>query len=281
VVDGDLVRKEAMMSDELQATWTEENSETYARLAAVAVPAREEQLATLLTLIPFGPNETFRAVELGSGQGYLSRALLTAFPRASVTALDGSEAMRRRTAERLSEFGLRARVEPFDLFETEWRRWLNSADVVLSSLVLHHLDEAGKQELFQTVADRITGRGALLIADLVAAQRPEANGLFGATLERMAELQSLAETGSSDLFALFKSEEWNYYFYPDEEVDRPSPLFHQLMWLFNAGFPIVDCFWMQAGHAVYGGFKARGRPDAAGLPYADALRIAETVLRGG
>lgn len=269
------------MSDDLQATWTEENSETYARLAAVAVPNREEQLATLLTLIPFGPDEAFQAVELGSGQGYLSRALLTAFPRASVTALDGSETMRRRTGEQLGEFGLRARVEAFNLSETEWRRWLSTADVVLSSLVLHHLDEDGKQDLFQAVADRTTARGALLIADLVAAQRPEANGLFGATLERMAELQALAETGSADIFQLFKSEEWNHYFFPDEEVDHPSPLFHQLMWLANAGFPIVDCFWMHAGHAVYGGYKTRGQADAAGLPFADALRIAEAVLRGG
>lgn len=266
------------MSDQAQATWTEENSETYARLAAIAVPARVEQLATLLTLVPFGPDDEFRAVELGSGQGYLSHALLTAFPRASMMALDGSEAMRRSTAAQLAPFGARVQVEPFDLFETEWRHWLDSADVVLSSLVIHHLDGAGKRELFKDVAERTSARSALLIADLVEAQRPEANDYFGATLERMARQQALAETNSDDIFQLFKSEQWNLYFYPDPDVDKPSPLFQQLAWLAEAGFPIVDCFWMQAGHAIYGGYKISGEAASPSLPYAEALRVAELVL---
>jgi hypothetical protein len=47
----------------------------------------------------------------------------------------------------------------------------------------------------------------------------------------------------------------DYYRHPDP-LDRPSGLFEQLRWLAEAGFTGVDCFWMSAGHAVYGGYTS-------------------------
>jgi hypothetical protein len=38
------------------------------------------------------------------------------------------------------------------------------------------------------------------------------------------------------------------------ELDQPSRLADQLIWLREGGFRTVDCFWMQAGHAIFGGF---------------------------
>ena len=80
-------------------TWTEENSQLCHEIAPVVVPARAEQVAALLLLLPFGQHEPFRAVELGCGAGALSSALLDCFPNASVLALDGSPAMRETEAE--------------------------------------------------------------------------------------------------------------------------------------------------------------------------------------
>jgi hypothetical protein len=34
----------------------------------------------------------------------------------------------------------------------------------------------------------------------------------------------------------------------------PDRVFEQLRWLEEAGFRAMDCFWMRAGHAVYGGY---------------------------
>ena len=266
------------MTNEAQPTWSEENSETYAKLAQVAVPAREEQLAALLSLVPFGRDAAFKAVELGSGEGFLSQALLTAYPHATMTALDGSELMRQRTAQRLAEFGQRAHVKPFDLFQTDWRRHLEGADVVVSSLVLHHLDGDGKRQLFHDVADRSGPSGTLLIADIIEAQRPEANAFFGATLDHYAAQQSHAIGGNDELFDLYREEEWNIYLYPDPEFDKPSPLVHQLRWLTEAGFPVADCFWLQAGHAIYGGYKGLATIPEERLNYANALSIAKAVL---
>jgi len=70
------------------AEWTEDDSRTYRDIAPVAVPRREEQVATLLSLIPCTPDDACRIVEIGCGDGRLSAALLELFPRVSIVASD-------------------------------------------------------------------------------------------------------------------------------------------------------------------------------------------------
>jgi hypothetical protein len=57
--------------EQLEVDW-----DVYRRLAPAAVPRRAEQIATLLSLIPFRVDEPFKAIELGCGEGYLSASLL-------------------------------------------------------------------------------------------------------------------------------------------------------------------------------------------------------------
>jgi trans-aconitate methyltransferase len=257
--------------------WTELDSELYQAIAAVAVPARQEQIAALLTLLPFAAVEPFRAVELGCGQGLLSYALLDCFPQATLLALDGSPAMRAQTAQRLKPFGPRAVIEPFDLRATDWLPRLQGVDCVVSSLVIHHLNGVEKRRLFATIGGHLSPRGVLLLADLVEPQRLEARQLFAATWDRAAEAQALANTGSTALFERFIEVGWNYYHFPDP-FDQPSPLFEQLTWLKAAGFAVVDCFWLQAGHAIYGGYKAETAPPGSGISFNAALQSAQRAI---
>ena len=257
--------------------WTEESSALYRQLAMIAVPNRVEQIATLLMLIPFGVDETFRVVELASGEGLLSCAILSAFPNANLTALDGSDTMRETTSQRLSGFRDRVLVDEFDMRSSDWHSHLDNANVVVSSLCVHHLDSSEKQILFKIVHERMADRGGFLMADLVKAQRPEANALFGATWDQSAREQALDHTGSDEVYQrLFVAEKWNYYHYPDP-FDQPSALFDQLLWLDEAGFSGVDCFWMQAGHAIFGGYKGESRT-VTRLAYDAVLKIAHNVL---
>lgn len=261
-----------------QNQWQEDDSALYQALAPVAVPDRAEQMATLLMLIPFAPDEAFTAVELGSGEGRLSEAMLRAFPRARTVALDGSEQMREASQKRLVVFGDRFEVRPFDILKTDW---LDSLDVqvAVSSLCVHHLDGLGKQGLFAALAEKMEPRGALLIADLVEPQRAEARELFAQTWDARTRDQALEQTGNEELFELFEHAHWNYYRYdygkPDA-YDTPSPLFAQLVWLKEVGFNGVDCFWMRAAHAVYGGYK--GKAGKGGLSWTQALAAAQTAL---
>lgn len=263
---------------EHRATWSEEASEAYRSLADVAVPNRDEQLATLLALLPFGRDDEFRAVELGSGQGILSASILEAYPRASILSLDGSETMREQTMGRLAAYGDRGSTAPFDLLTDNWLNHLQGADVVVSSLVIHHLDDEGKRRLYRKIQDRLSDRGVLLIADLVEPKHSEVLEFFADTYQREACRQSWELTGSDDLYEAFVAEEWNHFRFPDTEVDRPSYLFEQLRWLDEAGFQVVDAFWMRAGHAIYGGYQSAALVDGERLGFEEALSVARRAL---
>src|SRR5690348_15466139 len=150
------------------AGWTEDDSRRFIDDGAVFVPAREEQIATLVGLIPARADEAFTVAELGAGAGVLARAVLEAFPRCRYVALDGSAAMRARLSETVARHHDRVEVRPFELAETKWRAALPSPlRCVLASLVVHHLPAAGKRRLFAGLARRLEPGGALLLADIV------------------------------------------------------------------------------------------------------------------
>ncbi|HYZ46468.1 MAG TPA: class I SAM-dependent methyltransferase [Actinomycetota bacterium] len=256
--------------------WGEDDSEVYRRLAPIAVPAREEMLATLCCLLPFHQRTEFLAVELGCGEGTLASTLLDCFPRARLMALDGSASMRDLASRRLERFGDRARVEPFELADPQWLPLADGAGGVLSSLVLHHLDGGQKKALFDELARRLGKVGALLIADLVEPQRIEGRALLAAGWDDAARSAAL-QLGDPDAFEAFEQAHWNYYRYPDP-ADKPSPLATQLRWLQAAGFLDVDCFWLRAGHAVYGGYLGSPPADGTPLPFHRALGAARSAL---
>lgn len=246
-----------MSDDTTPQHWSEDNSAQFLTLDDVAVPMREQQIATLCALIPAEHDETFTAVELGAGGGLLAQAVLEAFPNCHYHALDGSETMRERLRETLAPYGDRVTIGAFELADNAWRETLPSPlRCVLSSLVVHHLTHEGKRQMFSDVARRLEPGGALLLADLVEPANDRARRLFAAQWDAAAQMQSLALSGDFDLYQQFRKAEWNYYEMTEEDpIDHPSPLGDQLVWLRDAGFSVADCFWMLAGHAIYGGFR--------------------------
>jgi tRNA (cmo5U34)-methyltransferase len=247
------------------SAWTEEDSTTYRAIAAVAVPRRDEMMAALVAAVPFDADEPIRILELGSGEGLLAAALLDRFPRASLTALDGSESMRREATTRLAADGDRARVAAFELPTLDWWDRMFGVDLIVSSLALHHLNDAKKQYLYKAAAERMSPRGALLVADIVEPQHPAARQAAADRWDTLARQQA-ESAGAPALYQRFLDERWNYFRFPDA-ADQPAALMHHLVWLRHAGFAAVDCVWMDAGHAVFGGFKqagASGPPPQAG-----------------
>jgi tRNA (cmo5U34)-methyltransferase len=260
--------------------WTEEDSRRFIDDGAVFVPSRDEQIATLCGLIPARAGEAFTVAELGAGAGVLARAVLEAFPRCRYVALDGSAAMRARLAEALHRHRDRVEVRDFDLAARGWRRALPSPlRAVLASLVVHHLPAAGKRRLFADLARRLEPGGALLLADIVEPASPAAGETFARQWADAARAQSLALTGGLAAFERFEREGWNFYRGTPEPYDQPSRLDEQLRWLRAAGFQTADCFWMRAGHAIYGAWGPRHGPQTPRGP-AKPGRSSITSRRG-
>jgi tRNA (cmo5U34)-methyltransferase len=133
-------------------------------------------------------------LELGIGTGETTRRVLERHPGAGLTAIDASPEMLERARAAYPESDLRlSRLEdplpagPFDL--------------VFSALAVHHLDGAGKRDLFRRVAEVVAPGGSFVLADVVVPERQE---------DAQIEI--------------------------DWEMDLPDRLDDQLAWLRDAGF---------------------------------------------
>jgi tRNA (cmo5U34)-methyltransferase len=249
------------MSDDTteQQGWGEDASATFIETADLFVPARAEQIATLVSLIPARPDDAFTIAELAAGDGALAQAVLDAFPACRYLALDGSEVMRETLRSRFAAYGDRVEVRAFRMEQRDWRDALPSPlRCILSSLCVHHLAGEAKRDLFADLAAHLEPGGALLLADVVEPAAPWLAPIYARQYDEIVRQQSLAAYGDLRGFERFEAERWNYFAYtygnPDD-IDHPTPLADQLTWLHETGYAPVDCFWLRAGHAIYGGYR--------------------------
>lgn len=240
---------------DLSREWDEESSTEFIELGDVITPSRQEQLDLVVSLLPADASDRFSVVDLACGAGSLTEAVLRAFPNSHVLALDGSSTMRERAAQRLSRYRGRVEFADFDLRAHDWLDNL-PADVrcFVSSLAIHHLDGGEKRSLFRDLSAALPPGGGLFIVDLVEPVNRRAWTAYGDAWDAVVQQQSLEQTGSPASYERFRAG-WNHYRDPDLEFDKPSGLFEQLQWLVDAGLNEVDCFWLRAGHAIYGGYR--------------------------
>lgn len=106
-----------------------------------------------------------RILDLGTGTGETAAAVLAVHPDADLVGIDESDAMLDVARRRLPAADLRvSRLEdplpngPFDL--------------VVSALSVHHLDGAGKADLFVRITDVLRPGGRLVVGDVVVPDDP-------------------------------------------------------------------------------------------------------------
>ncbi|MFC2026052.1 class I SAM-dependent methyltransferase [Chloroflexota bacterium] len=235
--------------------WDESVSKLFIDNGKYFVPDRDFQIRTICDLIP-STNTRMAIIDLCCGEGLLSGALLKRFPNCRVYGYDGSREMLNLAAQNLSNYKNRFVAQGFNLAEKDWRNPGISLNAIVSSLCIHHLSANQKQELYVDIFRILAPGGVFIIADLVQpASNPgvkyAADSWDACVWERANEIDD-----DSTAFSRFEDLRWNFYRYGDEDnLDKPSGLLEQLIWLKDAGYTGVDVFWMKAGHVIFGGYK--------------------------
>ena len=107
-----------------------------------------------------------RILELGIGTGETARRVVGRHPGARLTGIDSSPPMLDEARVRLPAADLRVAQLEDPLPEGPF-------DLVVSTLAVHHLDSAGKADLFRRIAAVLRPGGRFVLADVVVPERPE------------------------------------------------------------------------------------------------------------
>ena len=138
------------------------NPETYLAQMRAEVPAFDEfqERAAAATA-----GAASSLLELGIGTGETARRVLALHPGAQLTAIDSSPEMLERARETFADADLR-------LGRLEDPLPAGPFDVVYSTLAVHHLDGAGKRDLFSRIASVVRDGGRFVLADIVVPTDP-------------------------------------------------------------------------------------------------------------
>jgi tRNA (cmo5U34)-methyltransferase len=213
------------------------------------VPCFDDFYGTVLDLIPFAKDSAIRVLDLGAGTGLLSACIAETFPHAHLTLVDISEAMLDQARQRFAGDAARFHFRALDLAQGPlWGRY----EAVVSALAIHHVNDEGKQRLFQGVYDVLCDEGVFINADQVLGMTPEIDEEYKAAWLRQVRERGV---GEGDLAAALER----------MKEDEMSTLGLQMKYLEEIGFGMVDCWYKNYGFVVYAGRKpSAGRPVAAG-----------------
>lgn len=208
---------------------------TYDQDRARLIPGCDSFYRWALQLIPDGAS---RILELGAGSGLFTALIRARFPTAQVELIDFSASMLALARERLGD-DPRITFRCADYVSAPLGE---ENHAVVSSLSIHHLDDAGKQLVFRRAYEALQPGGVFVNAEQVAGPT--------ATLEQRYKalwLEQVRELGATEAqieASLYRQRE-----------DRCAPVRVQLEWMREAGFADADCWYKEGRFAVMAGTR--------------------------
>jgi tRNA (cmo5U34)-methyltransferase len=208
---------------------------TYDRDRARLIPGCDAFYRWAVDLIPAGAKTI---VDLGAGSGLLTQLVRQRFPNARIHLIDFSAAMLDLARKRLGD-------DPNLTFtESDYSSEPIPSDVcsIVSSLSIHHLDDAAKQRVFRKAYEALKPRGVFINAEQVAGPTPELDDRY-----RALWLQQVRALGASDqqiADSLYR-----------QQQDHCVDVGRQLAWIREAGFADADCWYKEARFAVLAGTR--------------------------
>lgn len=243
-------------SDPTITQWEESDSELFIRFGKTYVPCFNEVKQAFIESIPFNQNHSFNFTELGTGSGWLSKIILNHFPNSFCYGLDGSKTMLDCTHKNLNKFSDRYQLHSFQLENAQsYLPYVEKSQLVVSSLVIHHLDDQGKKDLYQKIFNAIKKPCCFLNFDLLEPTNCFQQKLWENEWNQITKKQVSDEFKTAEAYEYFKNQNWNYYQHLNDPIDKPSNLVNQLNWLKNAGASSIEVAFLRAGHGLLASYR--------------------------
>lgn len=165
-------------------------------------------------------------LDLGAGTGLFSSFVNQKYPLVKLTLVDISQKMLDVAKDRFSE------KEDITFVCSDISSFSSNLkyDAVVSSLAIHHLDDAQKIAIYNKIYSLLKDDGLFIHAEQVEGETPYMKELNQTRWEESVENSGLSQ---SEIRAGYER----------VNLDKRVPLSQQLEWLKEAGFSEVDCIY--------------------------------------
>lgn len=213
-------------------------------------PNRHKMVKVITSVLSVSDSLPTRAVDIGTGTGFLAGALLRAFPELKLHAIDGAQQMVELARIRLGSLAARVDFRVGDFRELGGLcHDIEATDAVVSAYALHHLSADEKLSVLQAAHGLLRPGGWFLNADVTLAEDDELEAVVqrirvgGIVSRNNGRDQRFADAGAVRRF-LDDLER--------KENDQPLRPADDLRILSDAGFSHVSTFWRETREVVYG-----------------------------
>jgi tRNA (cmo5U34)-methyltransferase len=208
---------------------------TYDRDRSRLIPGCDAFYRWAIDLIPARAK---RIVDLGAGSGLLSVLVRERFPDVQLHLIDFSAPMLDLARARLGD-DQQVAYQQADYITGDLPEGVCA---VVSSLSIHHLDDADKRAVFQRVYRSLLPGGVFVNADQVAGPTPDLDTRYKSLWLEQVRAAGATEQQIAD--SLYRKQE-----------DRCAPVAEQLDWMRAAGFANADCWYKDNCFAVFAGTR--------------------------
>ncbi len=177
-------------------------------------------------------------LDLGAGTGLFSYFIYLVKPELSYTLTDLSPQMLEEAQNRfkgLKNFQFQEINFSIDALPGKY-------DLIISALSIHHLNDAGKRELYKKIYDSLNENGLFINADQVLGRSHGFDSFYKDSWKESVKESGLEDAAVESAFERMK-------------LDKFATLETQLNMLGEAGFNEIDCIYKNQNFAVFAGVK--------------------------
>ena len=208
-----------------------------------ALPNYDDIFSAALSLLPFTAEAALEVLDLGAGTGLFSKHVLGKYPHANFVLVDLAEKMLGVARQRFGNDS-----DQFQYVLGDYRKLEGEAeyDLVISSLSIHHLEDAEKQALFGRIYAILRKGGIFINVDQIRGETQFLRDLYWNHW-----LEQVRRSGFSEARIQESIDRRTTY-------DQEARLEEQLEWLKSSGFENVDCIYKNFFVGVFLGMKDEG-----------------------
>ena len=204
----------------------------YENLMERIVPHYKKQHDVIYELLPEDSAEPLRVLDLGCGNGVLSRLVLQKLSNAYVVGFDLTPKMLAAYEENLAPF--RDRYELM-LGDYRFDSLGSNYDIILAGLTLQHLTWGERKDFYKLIHTLLNPNGSFILNDIIIDADWDKR-----TLQYSSWMDFIAANGEDPEFWLDKH----------MTKDHPVTLEDHFQWLEQAGFVKMDCYWRYHNFAI-------------------------------